>query len=89
VLKISIITVCRNAAETIHDCIASVARQQLPPGVEIEHRVIDGASTDGSLHNILANHRECLSAFRKHGYSAALLFPVRKVCHRLSQFRLQ
>ncbi len=48
-----------------------------------------GGTTNRSLRNVLANHRECLSAFRKHGHSAAWLFPIRKVCHRLSQFRLQ
>lgn len=48
-LKISVITVCHNAVETIHDSIASVAAQKLPTGVEVEHRIIDGASTDGTV----------------------------------------
>ena len=42
---ISIITVARNAAETIPDCLASVAGQSVRP----EHVIVDGASTDGTL----------------------------------------
>lgn len=45
-MKISVITVCYNAAATIGDTIASVASQTYP---EIEHIIIDGASTDRSL----------------------------------------
>jgi len=50
-LKISIITVCFNSAETISDTIHSVASQDYP---NIEHIVVDGGSTDGTL-NIIAN----------------------------------
>lgn len=46
-----------------------------------------GGETNRSLRNILANHRECLAAFRHHGYRAGWLFPIRKVAHRLRQFR--
>jgi glycosyltransferase involved in cell wall biosynthesis len=42
---ISIITVARNAAETIPDCLASVAAQSVRP----EHVIVDGASTDGTV----------------------------------------
>jgi glycosyltransferase involved in cell wall biosynthesis len=45
-MKISIITVCYNSAETISDTIASVACQQYRV---FEHIVIDGASRDGSV----------------------------------------
>ncbi len=45
-MKISIVTVCLNAADTIRDAVESVAAQSHP---EIEHIVIDGGSTDGTL----------------------------------------
>jgi glycosyltransferase involved in cell wall biosynthesis len=45
-VKISIITVCLNAAATIRDAVESVAAQSYP---EIEHIVIDGGSTDGTM----------------------------------------
>ena len=45
-MKISIITVCSNAAKTIRDTLESVAAQQ---AVEIEHIVVDGGSTDGTV----------------------------------------
>ncbi|RQH19001.1 glycosyltransferase [Okeania hirsuta] len=45
-MKISIITVCYNAQDYLRDCLDSVARQDHP---DIEHIVIDGASTDGTL----------------------------------------
>lgn len=45
-MKISIITVCFNAAATIRDAVESVGAQSYP---DIEHIVIDGGSTDGTL----------------------------------------
>jgi len=45
-LKISIVTVCFNSSATIADTLRSVAGQR---GVEIEHIVVDGASTDATL----------------------------------------
>lgn len=51
-MKISIITVCYNAAGTLRDTLASVAAQTHP---DIEHIVIDGASTDGTM-DILRAH---------------------------------
>ena len=44
-MKITVITVCRNAVDTIRDCVASVAAQTHD---DVEHWVIDGASTDGT-----------------------------------------
>lgn len=44
-MKISIITVVRNGATTLPDCIASVLAQSYP---ELEYIVVDGASTDGT-----------------------------------------
>lgn len=45
-MKISIITVCFNTAQTLGDALASVGGQTHP---DIEHIVVDGASTDGTL----------------------------------------
>jgi glycosyltransferase involved in cell wall biosynthesis len=42
---VSIITVSRNARDTIGDCLASVAAQSVRP----EHVIVDGMSTDGTL----------------------------------------
>lgn len=45
-MKITIITVCFNAAETLASTIESVKQQK---GVELEHILIDGGSTDTTL----------------------------------------
>ena len=45
-MRISIITVCFNAAKTIRDALESVAAQQ---SVDIEHIVVDGGSVDGTV----------------------------------------
>lgn len=45
-MKISIITVCYNAEKYIQNCLDSVLAQDHP---DIEHIVIDGASTDATL----------------------------------------
>lgn len=47
-MKITIITACWNSIGTIKDAIESVRRQKLPAGVELEHLIIDGGSTDGT-----------------------------------------
>ena len=60
-MKISVITVCYNAEKTIADAMASVASQQGSGirdqgsgvgGLEIEHIVVDGGSTDGTVGKI-------------------------------------
>lgn len=53
-MKISVITVCFNSAATITAALASVAQQSHP---DIEHVVVDGGSTDGTL-TLLANWKE-------------------------------
>lgn len=51
-MKITVITVCFNSAETIADTLASIDAQV---GVEVEHIVVDGASRDSTL-QILNDH---------------------------------
>lgn len=51
-MKISIITVCYNSAGTLADTLASVREQSYP---NIEHIVVDGASSDGSMEIIRAS----------------------------------
>jgi glycosyltransferase involved in cell wall biosynthesis len=51
-MKITVITVCRNAERTIGDALRSVAQQTFP---NIEHLVIDGLSTDGTMDVVRAN----------------------------------
>ncbi len=43
---VSVITICRNAVKTLPACLASVGSQTYP---WIEHLIIDGASTDGTI----------------------------------------
>ena len=45
-MKLSIITAVYNSKDTIEDCLKSVASQTY---TDIEHIIVDGASTDGSL----------------------------------------
>lgn len=45
-LKISVITVCFNSEATLERTLSSVAAQDWP---HVEHIVVDGASTDGTL----------------------------------------
>lgn len=50
---ISIITVCRDAAGVIENCLRSVAGQTVP----VQHIVIDGASTDSTV-EIVEKHQQ-------------------------------
>jgi len=50
--KVSVITAARNAASTIEDTLRSVAEQTYP---HVEHIVIDGASTDGTV-SVIQRH---------------------------------
>jgi glycosyltransferase involved in cell wall biosynthesis len=51
-MRISVITVCFNSAATIGATLDSLAAQR---GVEIEHVVVDGGSTDGTL-EVIGRH---------------------------------
>jgi glycosyltransferase involved in cell wall biosynthesis len=56
-LKVSIITAVFNSVETIEDCIRSIRSQTYP---HIEHIIIDGGSTDGTL-EILTKYKSKIS----------------------------
>ena len=58
-LKISIITVCLNAAQTIENTINSVISQSYP---YIEYIIIDGQSTDGTK-DIINKYRDRISVY--------------------------
>ena len=59
IMKISIITVVRNNVSTLGETFASICEQTHK---EIEHIVIDGASTDGTL-EVIAQHRRRIAHF--------------------------
>jgi len=56
-MKISVITVCYNAADTIAETLESVAAQRYH---DVEHIVIDGASTDRTL-DIVEHYADTVS----------------------------
>jgi glycosyltransferase involved in cell wall biosynthesis len=58
-LKISLITVVRNAENTITSCIDSVIRQNFN---NVEYIIIDGGSTDGTV-QVIEKYRHYLSHF--------------------------
>lgn len=58
-MKVTIITTCRNRSGTIADALESVAHQDYP---DLEHIVIDGASTDGTQ-SIIEQHRAGLARY--------------------------
>ena len=56
-MKLTVVTVCLNARQTIAEAVQSVHGQTHG---NVEHIVVDGASTDGTL-EILQQHREGIS----------------------------
>ena len=59
-MKISVITVVFNNADTIEDTLLSVASQD---HTDIEHIIVDGGSTDGTL-AVIARNREKVAKLR-------------------------
>lgn len=58
-MKISVVTATYNAAQTLEECLLSVARQTHR---DIEHWVIDGGSRDGTQ-AIVEQHRSALAGY--------------------------
>ncbi len=58
-MKVSIITVCLNSAETIEDTIRSILSQDYK---DIEYIIVDGGSTDGTL-DILKEYSDRIRKF--------------------------
>jgi len=48
-VKISVLTAAFNPGPALRDCLDSVAVQKLPESVAVEHLVLDGGSTDGTV----------------------------------------
>jgi glycosyltransferase involved in cell wall biosynthesis len=71
--RVSIITVCLNAAPCIETAIQSVKAQTYP---SIEHLIIDGGSTDGTL-DILTRYRA--------GFGYLLSEPDRGIYHAMNK----
>ena len=57
IVKVSIITVVYNEIRTIRGCVESVRVQSY---ADIEHIIIDGDSTDGTV-AVLENYRDCIA----------------------------
>jgi len=71
-LKVSVITTCYNRASTVSNAVLSVMKQTYP---SIEHIIIDGGSTDGSVDVIKAcgsDRISCLVSERDKGCYNAL-----------------
>lgn len=66
-MKISIVTVSYNSADTIADAMESVARQKCR-GFELEHIVVDGGSTDGTV-EIIREFSTRSACYTRQGYS--------------------
>ena len=54
-MKVSVITVCFNSAETIGGTLAAVSSQAYP---DTEHVIVDGGSTDGTVDKVRTRVRE-------------------------------
>ncbi len=51
-MKITLLTAALNPGLGLRDCLESVAEQALPGGVDLEHLVLDGGSTDGTVQRL-------------------------------------
>jgi glycosyltransferase len=59
-IRISVVTATWNCAKTLPDCLASVARQGYD---NIEHVIVDGASTDGTI-DVVNRHIDQVAVFK-------------------------
>jgi glycosyltransferase len=59
-IAISVVTATWNCAETLPDCLASMARQDYPFR---EHIIVDGASTDGTI-DLVNDYIQQVSVFK-------------------------
>jgi glycosyltransferase involved in cell wall biosynthesis len=59
---LTVLTACHNAPETVVRACRSVDGQWLPKGFRIEHLILDGASTDGTLERVEHYEAERLAA---------------------------
>ena len=46
---LTVVTPSLNSAEVFEHCLRSVAEQALTPGIEVEHILVDGESSDGTV----------------------------------------
>ena len=53
-MKISVVTITRNDGPLLARTISSIYAQKLPPGVELEHIIVDGCSDTPETEAILA-----------------------------------
>ncbi len=58
-MKVSLITVAYNSAETIEDCMRSVLSQDYP---DIEYIIVDGASKDGTV-ELIEKYKDRIAHF--------------------------
>lgn len=59
-ITISVVTATWNCANTLPDCLASIARQNY---ANREHLIVDGASTDGTI-NVIRRHIDQIAVFK-------------------------
>ena len=52
---LTLLSACFNAQETIGRACLSVDAQKLPPGISIEHLILDGDSSDETLERVTAH----------------------------------
>lgn len=69
-MKLTVITINRNNRQGLERTLASIGSVVLPEGVELEHIVVDGESTDGSLELVDTSRSRILSAPPRGVYDA-------------------
>lgn len=57
-IDLTVITVCRNAASTLQRCIDSVSSLLHHPNLVVEHLIVDGSSTDGTMEIVENQYKE-------------------------------